>query len=86
MTDSERQQILKMIADGKISAEEGLTLMRALGEASDEDGNPPALPEPEDFPTFSSASVEAGPDQPHKTDPEFDRKVNRFRSLWVIPL
>ena len=86
MTDSERQQILKMISDGKISAEEGLTLMRALGEASDDDEIPPALPEPEEFPTFSGVSVEDGPEQPHKTDPEFDRKLNRFRSLWVIPL
>jgi hypothetical protein len=84
MTDSERQQILKMIEDGKITAQEGLTLMQALGEEPEEDGQP-ELPEGEPLPAFIDAPVgEAGGE--HKTDPEFDRKVNRFRSLWLIPL
>ena len=43
MTDSERQQILKMIEDGKISAEQGLVLMQALAE--DEPDNAQAVPE-----------------------------------------
>lgn len=91
MTDSERQQILKMIADGKISAEEGLTLMQALGGEPDPDDEEmvPSVVEAE----ASSSSYFGEPasvitDVPgeHKTDPEFDRKVNRFRSLWLIPL
>ena len=36
MTDSERQQILKMIDDGKISAEQGLILMQALDHEPEE--------------------------------------------------
>ena len=91
MTDSERQQILKMIADGKISAEEGLTLMQALGDEPEDDEPIPAQIESGESAFFSadsgfsnfSESSDAG--EP-KTDPEFDRKVNRFRSLWMIPL
>jgi len=88
MTDSERQQILKMIADGKISAEEGLTLMQALGDEPEDEESLPGLPEPELPPPFSAEPVSFVADEPgeRKTDPEFDRKVNRFRSLWVIPL
>jgi hypothetical protein len=87
MTDSERQQILKMISDGKISAEQGLTLMQALGEApEEEDELLPAPLEPDIPPPFPAESVVDGPGESHKTDPDFDRKVNRFRSLWVIPL
>ena len=85
MTDSERQQILKMIQDGKISAEQGLVLMQALEEEPERDGV-----------SVEPAVVEAGSGQPapknavfesgHKSDPEFDRKINQFRSLWMIPL
>src|SRR5512145_2371110 len=84
MTDSERQQILKMIADGKISAEQGLTLMQALGDEP-EDMSAPELPAGSEIPSFITEPVgEAAGEK--KTDPEFDRKVNRFRSLWTIPL
>jgi hypothetical protein len=40
MTDSEREQILKMIEDGKISPEDGLKLMQVLDQDAPEDGNP----------------------------------------------
>jgi hypothetical protein len=85
MTDSERQQILKMIDDGKISADQGLVLMQALG---DEPEDEVALAEPPAVEVLSSIAPEAtGADAgEHKTDPEFDRKVNRFRKLWTIPL
>jgi hypothetical protein len=75
MTDNERQQVLKMVEDGKISAEEGLKLMQALDEDS-------GVPEGD--------IVHSVPDHPSeaeaKSDPEFDRKFNRFRRLWMIPL
>jgi hypothetical protein len=84
MTDSERQQILKMIEDGKITAEEGLTLMQALGDEP-EDENALDLPAGDEIPSFiTEPGGEAEGEK--KTDPEFDRKVNRFRSLWTIPL
>jgi hypothetical protein len=84
MTDSERQQILKMIEDGKITAEEGLTLMQALGDEP-EDENALEVPAGDEIPSFiTEPGGEAEGEK--KTDPEFDRKVNRFRSLWTIPL
>jgi len=84
MTDSERQQILKMIEDGKITAEEGLTLMQALGDEP-EDENALELSAGDEIPSFiTEPGGEAEGEK--KTDPEFDRKVNRFRSLWTIPL
>ena len=72
MTDSERQQVLKMVEEGKISAAEGLKLMQALGESD---------------PLDETEIVEAVP-APGETHsyPDFDRKVNVFRRLWMIPL
>ena len=82
MTDSERQQILKMIDDGKISAEQGLTLMQALEGVPDDD---------QDLDESSIIDViqpDAGSreSEPAHSDPEFDRKLNRLRMLWVVPL
>jgi hypothetical protein len=84
MTDSERQQILKMIEDGKITAEEGLKLMQALGDEPEEEGAP-ELTTGDDIPSFIT-EPDSEAEGEKKTDPEFDRKVNRFRSLWTIPL
>jgi hypothetical protein len=72
MTDSERQQVLKMVEDGKITAEEGLKLMQAL----DEDSTAEEI-----------EIVEAGQAAGQvKSDPDFDHKLDRFRRLWMIPL
>jgi hypothetical protein len=40
----ERMQILKMIQDGKISAEEGAKLLQALGASAKSDKRPPMPP------------------------------------------
>ena len=40
----ERMQILKMIQDGKISAEEGAKLLQALGASAKSDKRPPIPP------------------------------------------
>lgn len=52
ITNSERTKILEMIEDGTITAEEGLTLLNALGESStpnidiyDDESEPTPLPE-----------------------------------------
>ncbi len=74
MTDSERQQVLKMVEDGKITAEEGLKLMQALDQSATE-----GLDVVE---TGPGGGVEGEP----KSDPDFDRKIDRFRRLWIIPL
>ncbi len=81
MTDNEREQVLKMIADGKISAEEGLKLMHAL----DED-------QPEDLKSQDTGSSKPTPGgEPHQvSNMELDPRINRIKStaarLWQIPL
>lgn len=75
MTDSERQQVLKMIEDGKITAEEGLKLMQALGE--DTFGEALDVVETE---TGGEAGGEVG------GGADFDRAIGRFRRLWLVPL
>ncbi len=79
MSTDEREQILKMVADGKITAEDALKLMQALDEAPVE--------EPLDFTPLpaSEPKEEQAPPKP-KPDPEFTNKINRFRRLWLIPL
>ena len=42
----ERMQILKMIQDGKITAEEGAKLLQALSAGSKAEKRPPAPPQP----------------------------------------
>lgn len=95
MTDSERQQILKMIADGKISADEGLKLMQALDEIP-LDEEPAALPPAPDFPTGKNASdaepafvtdpIGEADEEKARRESFFAGKVNRFRRLWMIPM
>ena len=79
MSDDEREQVLKMVSEGKITAEEALKLMQALDEQSTEEPveviPPPTLRYPTDQ-----------PEPKPQPDPEFTNKVNRFRRLWLIPL
>lgn len=79
MTDSERAQILKMIDEGKISAEEGLKLMQALAEdetAETEDESPYVETDP-------GGEAEWEPAPP---DPVVERLKRRVRSFYLIPL
>jgi hypothetical protein len=81
MTDNEREQILKMIADGKISPEEGLRLMHILDEDAPEDGNPvPA----------AAASTGSGEQRSEPSGMETDPKIARIKSIasrfWQVPL
>jgi len=81
MTDNEREQILKMIADGKISPEEGLKLMHVLDESSPEDAVP-------------AVKADAGPgggepvNEPSgmETDPKITRIKSIAQRYWQIPL
>jgi hypothetical protein len=81
MTDNEREQVLKMIADGKISAEDGLKLMHALDEDQPEDL------EPQTERTSQPATNEAAREV---SDMDLDPRINRIKStvarLWQIPL
>ena len=80
MSQDEREQILKMVSEGKITAEEALKLMQALDESPvEETAEIVATPIPEEY----TEEKEESKPQP---DPEFTKKVNRFRRLWIIPL
>ncbi len=74
MSSEERKKILQMVADGKISADEAATLMRALDESAEEEVE-----------VFEAVSGMGG----ERSDaPEFDqvrRRANRFSSafLWI---
>lgn len=78
MSSEERRNILQMVAEGKISAEEAAALMRAM----DDDGEDEASAEPEVIeagPVFSGERSEA---------PEIDEvrsRAHRFSSafLWI---
>ena len=74
MSSEERKKILQMVADGKISADEAATLMRALDESAEDEIVP-----------VGEASGMGG----ERSDaPEFDqvrRRANRFSNafLWI---
>ncbi len=80
MSSEERQQILKMVEDGKITADQALALIKELEQDSDEE-------EPEAFQAEAGASsgTEAGYAYESASAPEFERTAARVRSLWQIP-
>jgi hypothetical protein len=94
MTDPERNQVLKMIEDGKISPEEGLKLMQALDQSSTDEAAAPAqvsLPRGEAV-TASQVHWKAEPSDIH-TEPsgmEMDARIRNVKDtvqrLWQIPL
>jgi hypothetical protein len=80
MTDQERNQVLKMIEDGKISPEEGLQLMQALEQS-------PADEELLASQTKTAApEAEATPRQVFGNDPAIARVKSAVQRFWQIPL
>ena len=79
MSSEERQQILKMVEDGKVSADEAMKLMKALDELSVEMEIIEAAP-------ASSSGPEAESDLKKSNAPEFEEVARRARRLWQIPL
>ena len=80
MSSEERQQILKMVEDGKINSDEAIKLMKALDESSVEMEIIAGAP-------ASSSGAEAGPDPARKTPaPEFEEVARRARRLWQVPM
>ncbi len=82
MTDQERNQVLKMIEEGKITPEQGLTLMQALDQQGP-DGEPSPVPviAPVAGETQNNSSA-----QPSEPDPHIERLKATARRLWQIPL
>jgi hypothetical protein len=81
MTDQERNQVLKMIEDGKITPEEGLHLMQALDQAPAE--NQPA-------PEATAADESGETAQAKKPGIEIDSRIESMKStvrrFWQVPL
>lgn len=77
MTDNERAQILKMIDDAKITAEQGLTLMQALAQDEEAEAETPFLE------TETGGEAEWKPAPP---DPVVEQLKRRVRSFYIIPL
>jgi hypothetical protein len=82
MTNQERNHVLKMIEEGKITPEQGLTLMQALEQQGPDEDHGPApviAPAAEEAQNNSSA-------QPSEPDPHIERLKATARRLWQIPL
>jgi len=80
MTDQEREQILKMIEDGKISPEEGLKLMRVLEQSAAEQAKPaPKVETAEGAESHRETSGMA-------IDPRIAHIKSTAQRLWQIPL
>lgn len=87
MTDQEREIILKMIADNKISPEDGLNLMQALKEKADD---APALTgfiadAPAADPEAAAPGITIAPAS-SEPDPNIEKVKTAARRLWQIPL
>ena len=81
MTDQERNQVLKMIEEGKITPEQGLQLMQALDQQVP-DLESAALPA---APVVESAQGDASAHTP-EPDSHVERLKAKARRLWQIPL
>jgi hypothetical protein len=83
MTDQERNQVLKMIEEGKISPEEGLKLMQALEEN-------PAEEEWKGENESGQAKADRLEPEQIKSGMEGDERIEHIRAtvqrLWQIPL
>lgn len=77
MTAEEKKQILKMVEDGKINADEALKLMRAM-ESSEAENNSASFPTP----VFDNVK----PDSKMPGSTEFEEIEQKARSLWQIVL
>ncbi len=82
MSAEERKQILQMVADGKISAEEAAKLMRALDEPVEEEVE--VIQQESHSWNESSATDSGWGEKPNA--PEFDQVRKRARRFAMIPL
>lgn len=82
MTDEEREIVLKMIEDGRISPEEGLKLMQVL--------KPSAGNDTLKFGPASEPPAEQPEEKSGRSDLEVDDQIERIKStarrLWQVPL
>jgi hypothetical protein len=92
MTDQEREKVLKMIENGKITPEDGLKLIQALDENPVDDESPakPAeaaevAPEPDTAVKIDAAQEQYGKYK-FEEDPQVARIKSSVRRLWQVSL
>jgi hypothetical protein len=91
MTDQEREQVLKMIENGKISPEDGLKLMRTIDQSPAED-EVTSVTKETGAGSGTEATAEKNEADAHaeksrfEMDPRIDRVKSTVRRLWQIPL
>lgn len=89
MSEEERRQVLEMVQSGKISAEQGLELLKALQEDDEAAASPIEKNEPN---VFSSSNVAAPtgeedlPPRHSQTSPNLGKGAKHWRNWWLIPL
>jgi len=84
MTEQERNQVLKMIQDGKISPEEGLRLMQALDQSPAEDAV--IVPRVSESTTSNAGPQGTAEASNMEADPRILGIKSTVRRLWWIPL
>jgi hypothetical protein len=78
MSAEEKRQILKMVEEGKITADEAMTLIKAIEEA--------AQPEMEVYQAAPGSGSEGGAESQPVDAPEFEEVKQRARRFAQIPL
>lgn len=74
MSAEERKRILEMVENGRITADQALTLIKAIEADVEAEGQE------------APSQLEAGPDTGFKTAPELERTAAQARRLAQIPL
>ncbi|MCC6569215.1 MAG: hypothetical protein IT315_08260 [Anaerolineales bacterium] len=83
MSSEERQKILHMVEEGKISAEDAASLMRALDDDAEDAGAEMEIIQPE---SSSGWENDASSETRRTAAPEFDQIKARARRFALIPL
>lgn len=85
MSSEERRKILQMVAEGKISAEQAASLMRALEADADADADPDGEPAEAEIEVLEPVAASSGGGE-RINAPEFERVKARARRFSMIPL
>ena len=86
MTDQERNQVLKMIEEGKITPEQGLQLMKALNPQDPDVEEPAPVPTAPAVEATRRAAMAQEPDPSPAPDTQVERLKATAHRLWQIPL
>lgn len=89
MSEEERRQVLEMVQTGKISAEQGLELLRALQEDDEVASLPETAGATSGFAAGAAEYASEPEDLPpthREPPPDLGKSASRWRNWWWIPL